>query len=323
MKMRAGWRAHYLLSRWSIGLSGAQRSGCVVTAFHGVFESREAVTRSAALLPFQNLTVEGLRRFVARFLDLGYRFVRTDEVAGAHNGEGRRICLTFDDGYANNLRVLPVLTEFSVPAAFFVSSGHVESGHAFWWDAYYRARHRQGAGDSVINEEIGRLKARNLRDILAAVAALSPDGEIRPSGDEDRPLSPAELQELSAHPCVEIGNHTKHHAILTRCGDDEVRAEIRHAQDYLTDLTGTTPTAIAYPNGDADERITRIAAGEGLTTGFTVAQRAQWRIGPDANPMLLPRAFVNCDVPLEQVVTVLAADNPLIAGIRRFQGLFR
>jgi subfamily B ATP-binding cassette protein MsbA len=45
-------------------------------------------------------------------------------------------CVTFDDGYSDNLlNARPILQEFSVPATFFLTSGYLRGDSDFWWDA--------------------------------------------------------------------------------------------------------------------------------------------------------------------------------------------
>jgi len=49
------------------------------------------------------------------------------------------VCITFDDGYADNaLEALPILEEVGVPATFFVSTGTIDTKQAFWWDELER-----------------------------------------------------------------------------------------------------------------------------------------------------------------------------------------
>lgn len=47
----------------------------------------------------------------------------------------RAVVITFDDGYADNLRAAePLLRAAALPATVFVTTGGAESGQPFWWD---------------------------------------------------------------------------------------------------------------------------------------------------------------------------------------------
>jgi peptidoglycan/xylan/chitin deacetylase (PgdA/CDA1 family) len=46
------------------------------------------------------------------------------------------VCLTFDDGYADNyLFAAPILKKYSCPATFFIPSHYVGQQQPFWWDS--------------------------------------------------------------------------------------------------------------------------------------------------------------------------------------------
>ncbi|MFC7671338.1 polysaccharide deacetylase family protein [Hymenobacter humi] len=47
----------------------------------------------------------------------------------------RSVVISFDDGYADNFSAAqPLLEDFKLPAAFFITSGLVAGSNAFWWD---------------------------------------------------------------------------------------------------------------------------------------------------------------------------------------------
>jgi peptidoglycan/xylan/chitin deacetylase (PgdA/CDA1 family) len=57
----------------------------------------------------------------------------------AGNVPPKATALTFDDGYADNIRIAaPILEEFGAPATFFLTSGFVSGGERFWWDELAR-----------------------------------------------------------------------------------------------------------------------------------------------------------------------------------------
>jgi len=59
---------------------------------------------------------------------------------------GRRLAVTFDDGYIDNIaHALPVLEQFEIPATVFVVAGALGRNREFWWDGLERAILRDGS----------------------------------------------------------------------------------------------------------------------------------------------------------------------------------
>jgi len=79
-----------------------------------------------------------LEEFVrqVQFLRRYYRLVSLDEAAGRLQEPGGEIAvaITFDDGYRDNTWAIEFLRYFGLPAAFFVSIGHVRDGSPFEHD---------------------------------------------------------------------------------------------------------------------------------------------------------------------------------------------
>src|SRR2546426_534763 len=148
MGMKKRWKAAILSLDGKIAsrfLSAAREEGSLLCfLFHGLFESGEEL-RSGVLDPQQGITVEMFRAFLGHFHEQGYGFVSPRQILEGPQPGGRHILLTFDDGYFNNVRALPMMEEFNAPAVFFVSSDHVREGKAFWWDAAFRQgrKHRK------------------------------------------------------------------------------------------------------------------------------------------------------------------------------------
>jgi peptidoglycan/xylan/chitin deacetylase (PgdA/CDA1 family) len=250
----------------------AERSALSTFLFHGLFASR-AEANAGDADPQQGVTVSDFRGFLEYFLAHGYRFVSVADVLGGLSPGAKYAMVTFDDGYYNNGRALPLLEEYQVPAAVFVSTDHVLEGKCFWWDVLYREARAAGASDGEIAAETGRLKHFRAEEIEAELVARYGPDALRPRCDADRPFTPGELKDFAAHPLVTLGNHTANHAILTRYPPDVIRRQLQGAQDALREMTGVTPLAVAFPNGDYSPAVLDAARSVGLRLGIGVEPR--------------------------------------------------
>ena len=249
-----------------------ERASLSTFLFHGLFDNRAEIEAGHAD-PQQSVTVDDFRWFVEYFLSHGYRFVAVADVLAGLPPAGKYALVTFDDGYTNNARALPVLRQFGVPAACFVSSAHVERGRCFWWDVLYREARSRGAAAWEIAAEVRRLKRLPFDRIESELTDRYGAAAFAPRGDADRPFTPAELKAFAADPLVTIGNHTADHAILTRCSAAQVADQLSRCQSALRELTGVTPSCVAYPNGDYSETVIAACRDLGLRLGIGVEPR--------------------------------------------------
>jgi peptidoglycan/xylan/chitin deacetylase (PgdA/CDA1 family) len=263
----------------------APGSELLIFTFHSLFESKQE-TEHGTLDPQQGITTSMFRSFVADFHEHGYRFVSPAQIAAGLDPSGHYAMITFDDGYANNLRALAVLEEFAAPAVFCISANHVATGKPFWWDVLYRQAIRRSWPEEKLERTRTVLKRLRTEDAEARLAAELGGRELsaaafRTVSNLDRPFRSGELRKFARHPLVHIGNHTWDHAILTNYSAAEVETQIERAQAWLTEFTGEVPRIIAYPNGDVSAEIEKVVKDLGLQFGMTI------RAGK--NP--IPRAF--------------------------------
>jgi hypothetical protein len=90
------------------------------------------------LSPFEpdvfSATAEGFREQV-EFLARNFDVVRPEDVSAAAAPRGRRLLITFDDGYRDNYELAyPALRANGVPATFFVTTGFLGRARVSWWD---------------------------------------------------------------------------------------------------------------------------------------------------------------------------------------------
>jgi peptidoglycan/xylan/chitin deacetylase (PgdA/CDA1 family) len=233
-------------------------------------------------------TVDEIAQAIEYFKAQRFQFVRCKDLSADLPRRGRYVHLSFDDGYANNLEILPVLDQMQVPATFFITTGHIESGEGFWWDAVYRYGLAAGLTRAAINQAQNEIKSQPPAEFhKRLIARLGPD-PIRPQGDFDRPMTIPELRNLADHPWVEIGNHTQDHFSLAHCSREVAIEQIKLAQDWLGDVVATPVSALAYPYGYWNETSISAAstAGMQLAVGthrgrvkMPLQKETRWSIG--------------------------------------------
>ena len=290
-----------------------ERGGLLAFLFHSLFrDDREIALNQVD--PLQRTTVAHFRAFVAYYKAHGYRFVGPDELDHLEPG-GKYALITFDDGYYNNTLALSVLEEYQAPAIFFISTDHVQEGKSFWWDVLYRERLTQGRTPQAVYREAQALKALTTEQIEAELTRRFGAGALRPRGDIDRPFTPAELRDFSRSRFVHLGNHTANHAILTNYPVEEVRAQIRRAQEALEMMTGSRPRTIAFPNGARSGPVVQVCAELGLKAAFTI-RPAKNALPTGPGVAQVDRFSLHDELPVEAQCAAYRSDL-------RLYGLFR
>jgi len=68
-------------------------------------------------------------------LATNYQPVSRSRQESAASGARRKILITFDDGYVDNLiNAAPLLEEFECPALVFITTGYIGGERRYWWD---------------------------------------------------------------------------------------------------------------------------------------------------------------------------------------------
>jgi peptidoglycan/xylan/chitin deacetylase (PgdA/CDA1 family) len=223
--------------------------------------------------PTQYTTVAHFREALSYFKKQGYRFLRPSDLLGPLDSGEKYVLISFDDGYFNNTRALPVLEEFDAPAVFFVATENVLHGKSYWWDVHWRESAAAGMPAEAIARDGRALKGMTTEQIQRELGRRFGDDIFQPRGEIDRPFTPDELRAFSQHPLVELGNHTANHAILINYSPAAARQQIVGAQKSIEAMTGIRPKTIAYPNGAHSDEVIELCLETGLQIGFTVRPR--------------------------------------------------
>lgn len=193
-------------------------------------------------------------------------------VSGAKEPPPRAVLVTFDDGYDDCVQyALPVLQRERIPAAVFMTSGHIGSEETFWFDRLaYQLLHTDAArievSEAGVDETLprSRQQRREVYGRIVEVLKSVPDNvrvaaltRIRAQcgvrEDESvaalsRPLSAEQIVHASRNG-LSVQSHTVTHPILAHVDDERLRVELTASREALGNLTGTAPSVLAYPNG--------------------------------------------------------------------------
>jgi len=184
------------------------------------------------------------------------------------------VSITFDDGYANNLKyALPVLEKYNVPATFFITAISNSPFDILWADHLDLAT-KKGPDKITINNEQFRkkrgeyyavksgkklkilCKERDLDFKLGMMNALS--GDFKLDGvlsDYWRQLSRQEIRLLAQSPLVTIGSHGYYHNCLANIPFEDACFELEKSKSYLEDLIQREVKSIGYPDGSYNREI--------------------------------------------------------------------
>jgi len=208
------------------------------------------------------------------------------------------VALTFDDGYADNLcNAKPLLEKYEVPATVFVASGCIDN-NGFWWDeleqALLQPRKLPKSLQMNVHDRLYEWPTSNLdqrqhaylaiHKILLSLRVSDRDqvmtelfawANVDKKGcSDDRPLTTAELIQLSQSEFVDIGAHTVTHAslpILSR--DDQIR-EIDGSRQKLTAILGSPVDTFSYPFGKFTSDTIDIVKASGFEMALTAETNA-------------------------------------------------
>jgi Predicted xylanase/chitin deacetylase len=181
------------------------------------------------------------------------------------------VAITFDDGCRDNYDVaFPVLRQYEVPFAIFLTTGFVDRRLPLWW----RVLEDVVARNSHVTLGTVRLPAATIAEKKAAFALG--DQYFRQQPSKDIPLIVERLlaehrsglqqgggydlavdwpmvREMQQSGLATFGGHTVSHPMLSRLTASEIAVEINECRDRLTEELGGRPSYFAYPYGQGFE----------------------------------------------------------------------
>lgn len=214
----------------------------------------------------------------------------------------RSMCITFDDGYRDNVEsALPVLRANRLPATFYVTSGVLGDGRMFN-DTVLETLRRVPRGPLNLDWlGLGVLQIADFPSRVAAAGAIIERVKYLPPPERDAAcqrlvdasgagllpeslmMTPEQVVELERSG-MGVGGHTHTHATLTTVDDAEAWRQIQRNHADLSALLRSPPRSFAYPNGrpgrDFDQRHEQMVRRAGYQWAVSTAW-GQVRRGDD------------------------------------------
>lgn len=204
------------------------------------------------------------------------------------------VCVTFDDGYADNEKyALPILNKWRVPLTVFVSTGFINGG-CMWNDVIIESLRSIDEGINLDSIGLGSYKTETevqkraaALDIISRIKHIQPNERLDISNfvKSQCPVTlPSDLMLNNdaiismVQAGVDIGGHTVNHPILAKLSSDEALQEIVDSKETLESITNQKIKHFAYPNGklNQDYHIEHSIMVKNI--GFEAAVTTEWGV---------------------------------------------
>jgi len=254
--------------------------------------------RGSRIMIYHGISRQNYSRFNPIFLTLkmfeehlifykkNFNIVSLDDVYQHRVSDTRfNICLTFDDGFANNYKyVFPLLKQYNLPSTFFITAIR-DAGYDVLWndcltivsrygpvklnfknEVYTRNRFNRYISTKTGISLAQRLRATGFDEKMDLLQELYPYEPFRENGvDEDLwlQMTPEQIKEMAASPLVTIGAHGYYHNDLAQIAVKDASEEMQRSKHYLENIIQKPVNSIAFPYGSYTPQVVEAAKAAG------------------------------------------------------------
>lgn len=193
-----------------------------------------------------------------------------EQIASGVTPSAGTLCITFDDGYLDNLTIAaPILEKYKLPATLFLATGYVERSESQWADTLHWIFQNRTSdklqvpllGIQIINLQ-SKTEHRAIRQkihscLLGATyqerkqLLKEIERQLLPEGQAPRlTLNWDDVRTLCRmYPFFEIGGHTREHIDLQKHRGELARAEIDGCAEDIWRELAARPRHFSFPYG--------------------------------------------------------------------------
>jgi peptidoglycan/xylan/chitin deacetylase (PgdA/CDA1 family) len=228
------------------------------------------------------------------------------------------ICITFDDGFANNYKyALPLLEAYQIPATFFVTAIG-DAGYDILWTDFlgivskygpksinYKNKHYyKGRFDKYTSLTTGVTLVDELRsagfdekkEMMELLYPLVPFKNQADKEDYWLQMTMDQIKKMAGSPFVTIGSHGYYHNDLSKISNQEAAWEMVKSKQFLESIIQKPVNSIAFPYGAYSMPLIPAAKNAGysqlLATDFRFADdqfdgtmRERFTVNPFISPV--------------------------------------
>lgn len=306
------------LTRWAISSKRFQRC---LSALTGPYATIFTLHRPAPEDGFFNGVSEALlERCLEHVVQHGYEFVSVDEVVDRalqnYKGDRPMVCVTLDDGYADQVsRLVPLLLHYQAKPTMFTITDFTDDVDWPWDSKLAYAVKNSPLKEAVVrlagtehrlnlSSRAERIKAR--RQIVRHAKSLQ-SGEVTQlvaevekacevaipalAPERYRPATWETLRELEGKG-LRVGSHGQSHNLLKAVEDDRVQAELVHSKRRLKEELSEPSDIFCYPSGrrfDFSARHEMMVREAGYRAGLSTLSCIAYFKQLRSNPFNVPR----------------------------------
>lgn len=207
--------------------------------------------------------------------------------------------ITFDDGWRDNYtNAFPILKKYGIPAIIFITTDYIGTNKVFWHEKLCNILTRVECDSNKLSsirnkwpanilERISNIlkipqpqRRPEINDLIEYLKSYPPDEinnfirelvalfDVVEEVSQPVMLSWEQVKEMSQDNIC-FGSHTKSHTILTQISTDKVIEELTESKEIIEKKLSKPVHFLAYPNGNYDKNIVKIAKKSDYFVGFT------------------------------------------------------